>query len=81
MKERVISLSILVFSLVYLAGSISLSVGTIDRPGPGFLPAGIAVALLVVAGFNVFKAFRTGSEPAGDSSWLQATPIGIALIL
>ncbi|MDA8226537.1 MAG: tripartite tricarboxylate transporter TctB family protein [Desulfitobacterium hafniense] len=81
MKERVISLSILVFAMVYLAGSISLSVGTLDKPGPGFVPAGVAIGLLVVAGINVYKAFRASAEPTEQDSWLKVAPIGIAIIL
>lgn len=80
MKERVISVSILAFALVYLAGSISLTVGTIDQPGPGFVPAGIAFGLLIAAGVNVYKAFRTGMEK-GESSGIPYTPIGIGLLL
>lgn len=80
MKERVISIGILVFAMVYLAGSISLSVGTVAQPGPGFMPAGIAFGLLVAAGINVYKAFRLGKEKS-EGAWLKVEPIGIAVIL
>jgi putative tricarboxylic transport membrane protein len=78
MKERVISLIILVFSMVYLAGSISIDVGTIAQPGPGFLPAGIAIALIVAAGVNVYKAFRTSKE---QGEGFQVTPVAMAACL
>ena len=81
MKERVISIGILVFAMVYLAGSISLSVGTVAQPGPGFMPAGIAFGLLVAAGVNVYKAFRMGKEKSEGAAWLKVEPIGIAVIL
>lgn len=81
MKERVISIGIFVFALVYLAGSISLSVGTAAQPGPGFMPAAVAFALLIVAGINVYQAFRTKLEKAGSQTWLRLTPFGIAIIL
>lgn len=81
MKERVISIGILVFALVYLAGSISLSVGTVAQPGPGFMPAGIAFGLLMAAGINVYKAFRMGKEKTEGDSWLKIEPMGIAVIL
>lgn len=79
MKERVISIGILVFAMVYLAGSISLSVGTVAQPGPGFMPAGIAFGLLVAAGVNVYKAFRMGKEQG--AAWFLLEPISIAVIL
>ncbi len=82
MKERVISISILTFALVYLAGSISLSVGTIAQPGPGFMPAAIAFVLLLVAGMNVYKSFRTSIEPTdAKNAPFKFTPMGIAIIL
>lgn len=80
MKERVISICILVFALVYLAGSISLSVGTIAQPGPGFMPAGIAFGLLIAAGVNVYKSFRASRETT-ETSELQITPIAIGVLL
>lgn len=86
MKERGIAISILVFSLVYFAGSISLSVGTVERPGPGFMPAAVAFALFLAAGFNVYKAFRGKPDPAEcedntDENMPWFTPIGITVIL
>jgi putative tricarboxylic transport membrane protein len=79
MKERVISIVIFVFSIVYLAGSISIDVGTIAQPGPGFLPAGIAIALLFASGVNVYKAFRTVYEKKGEG--IKITPIAMAVLL
>ena len=58
MKERIVSIGILVFALVYFAGSISLKVGTLAQPGAGQFPAAIAFCLLVVAAYNVWRAFR-----------------------
>lgn len=79
MKERVISLSIFIFSLIYLAGSVALSVGTFAKPGAGFLPAGIALALIVVSAFNVYKAFKVSSEQKEDSSWKRIEPFVFAV--
>jgi hypothetical protein len=81
MKERVVSLAILVFALVYLAGSISLKVGTGARPGAGMFPAAIAVALLAVAAFHAWRTWRVEIEPDKGHSWTQLAPAGIAAVL
>ena len=80
MKERVISLGILVFALVYMAGAIVLKVGTPEDPGPGFVPAAIAFALMVVAAYNTYKSFRNVTEDKGEK-WLQLAPVGIGVAI
>lgn len=77
MKERIIALGILVFSLVYLAGAIELKVGTVDQPGSGFVPAFIAGALLIVSAYNVYKSFREAATEK-EGSWFKLAPIGVA---
>jgi hypothetical protein len=78
MKERVVSIGILVFALVYLAGSISLKVGTGARPGAGMFPTAVAIALLAIAGYQVWRAFREKIEEGKVHSWTQLAPAGIA---
>ena len=78
MKERVVSLGIFVFALVYLAGSISLKVGTPARPGAGLFPTAIAAVLLVVAAFNVWRIFRSAAAEDTGHRWAQLAPAGIA---
>jgi putative tricarboxylic transport membrane protein len=81
MKERIVSLGILVFALVYLAGSISLKVGTAAQPGAGMFPTMIAVSLLAIASFHTWRTFRKTSEKEGGHSWTQLAPAGIAAAL
>ena len=81
MKERIVSLGILIFALVYLGGSISLKVGTGARPGAGMFPTAVAVALLAVAAFQVWRAFREKTETDKGHSWTQLAPAGIAGVL
>ena len=80
-KDRATALAILIFSFVYLAGSLRLKVGTLAQPGPGFLPAVFAAVLLVIAGVNVYNVFKAlpGQEGAGWRSHL--VPVGIAVVL
>jgi glucan phosphoethanolaminetransferase (alkaline phosphatase superfamily) len=78
MKERLVSLGILVFALVYLAGSISLKVGTGARPGAGMFPTAVAVALLAIAAFHAWRTFRASIEKDEGHSWTQLAPAGIA---
>jgi hypothetical protein len=81
MKERIVSIGILVFALVYLAGSISLKVGTLAQPGAGQFPAAIAFCLLAVAAFHVWRTFRQTAETDEGHSWTQLAPVGIAAVL
>ena len=81
MKERIVSLGILIFALVYLAGAVSLKVGTGARPGAGLFPAAVAVALLAVAGFHAWRTFRSQIEEDTAHSWTQLAPAGIAAAL
>lgn len=81
MKERIVAAGILVFALAYVAGSVSLKVGTLAEPGAGQFPAAIAVALLAVAGVHAWRVFR--APAAGDSlrGWAKAEPVGVAVAL
>jgi hypothetical protein len=81
MKERIVSLGILVFALVYLAGSISLKVGTLAQPGAGQFPAAIAFSLLAIAGFHAWQTFRKTAEQGAGHRWTQLAPAGIAVTL
>ncbi len=81
MKERIVSLGILIFALVYLAGSISLKVGTLAQPGAGQFPAAIAFSLLAVSGFHAWRTFRKTAEKEEGHSWTQLAPAGIAATL
>lgn len=81
MKERIVSLGILVFALVYLAGSLSLKVGTLAQPGAGQFPAMVAFFLLVIAAFHTWRTFRKTSPKEEGHSWTQLAPAGIAAAL
>ncbi len=81
MKERIVSLGILIFALVYLAGSISLKVGTLAQPGAGQFPAAIAISLLAIAAFHCWRTFRKTAEKEEGHSWTQLAPAGIAAAL
>ena len=81
MKERIVSLGILVFALVYVAGSIALKVGTLAQPGAGLFPAVVAFSLLAVAAFHVWRTFRRTADKDEGHSWTQLAPAGIAAAL
>lgn len=81
MKERIVSIGILVFALVYLAGSISLKVGTLAQPGAGQFPAAIAFCLLVAAAWQAWRTFRQKGEEDEGHGWTQLAPAGIAAVL
>jgi hypothetical protein len=81
MKERIVSVGILIFALVYLASSIALKVGTGARPGAGLFPTVIAVALVAVSAFHAWRTFRTAVRADEGHSWTQIAPAGIAAVL
>ncbi|MCX5819089.1 MAG: tripartite tricarboxylate transporter TctB family protein [Deltaproteobacteria bacterium] len=81
MKERIVSLGILIFAMVYTAGAIALKVGTLAQPGAGQFPAAIALCLLVVSAFHVWRTFRRTAEKDEGHSWTQLAPAGIAAAL
>lgn len=81
MKERIVSLGILVFAMVYTAGAIALKVGTLAQPGAGQFPAAIALCLLAISAFHVWRTFRRTAETDEGHSWTQLAPAGIAAAL
>ncbi len=81
MKERIVSIGILLFAMVYTAGAVALKVGTLAQPGAGQFPAAIAISLLAVSGFHVWRTFRKTSEKGEVSRWTQLAPVGIAVAL
>jgi hypothetical protein len=81
MKERIVSLGILVFAMVYMAGAVALKVGTLAQPGAGQFPAAIALCLLAVSAYHVWRTFRKTAEKDEGHSWTQLAPAGIAASL
>jgi hypothetical protein len=81
MKERIVSLGILIFAMVYTAGAIALKVGTLAQPGAGQFPAAIALCLLAISAFHVWRTFRRTAEKDEGHSWTQIAPAGIAAAL
>jgi len=79
MKERIVALGFVLFALVFLAGSLPLKVGTLARPGAGFMPAVVGACLLVAAAYNLVRQFRAPVPmSAGETSGARLTPWGIA---
>lgn len=81
MKERIVSLGILIFAMGYTAGAIALKVGTLAQPGAGQFPAAIALCLLAISAFHVWHTFRKTAEKEEGHSWTQLAPVGIAAAL
>ena len=81
MKERIVSLVILIFAMVYMAGAIALKVGTPAQPGAGLFPAVVAFSLLAVSAFHAWRTFRRTAEIDEGHSWTQLAPAGIAAAL
>lgn len=77
MHERVIAVGLIIFSAIYLLGSIQLSVGSLAQPGPGFMPAVIATALLVATTLNAYHTFKKQqNNEAQEEGLLKPLAIG-----
>jgi putative tricarboxylic transport membrane protein len=81
MKERIVSLGILIFAMLYMAGALALKVGTRAQPGAGMFPAAVAVCLLAISAFHAWSTFQRAAEKDGGHSWTQLAPAGIAAAL
>jgi hypothetical protein len=81
MKERIVAVALLVFALVYLAGSLALKVGTLAGPGAGQFPSFVAIALLVATAWHAWRTFRAAAGEDRSHSWTQVAPAGIAVAL
>jgi putative tricarboxylic transport membrane protein len=79
LKERVVALGFVLFALVFVAGSISLKVGTMARPGPGLMPAAVGIAILVFSVYNAVLRFREKPAAEEDTGGLAVAPGGIAV--
>jgi len=76
-NERVVALIIVIFALVFVAASVSLDVGSMTQPGPGFMQTAVGAGLVAVAVYNFVARFR---EPvaAGDGLVLPLAAAGVA---
>jgi putative tricarboxylic transport membrane protein len=73
MIERVVALTMLVVSAVYLLYALRMPLGAAARPGPGFYPAAVGVFACGVALVVTALAFRRAA-PAGAAAEVDAGP-------
>jgi putative tricarboxylic transport membrane protein len=57
-KETIVTGILLIYSLVYFLGSLSMSVGTMDNPGYGVIPRVVGLLLLLFTGVLLYRLFR-----------------------
>lgn len=70
--SQVIALVILIFSLIYFAEALKLEWGSLNEPGPGFLPITTGFALLF---FSALYFFRQLKYPLNEENRGQKVPI------
>jgi putative tricarboxylic transport membrane protein len=66
-RDRLAALGLFGFSLMYLVGGWHLKLGTLKKPGPGFLPLLVGAGLLVCTALYLWQAFRRPSPPVSSS--------------
>ncbi len=83
-REAASAAALALVALVGLVGAVRLDVGGLTRPGPGFFPLLLSIALLIVSGVLFAGAARghpTAREIDGERArWRLAATLG-ALIL
>jgi hypothetical protein len=68
-RDRVAGLALLLFALVVLWEDRVLPLGTVYRPGPGFMPMVLALALAGLA--LVVMAASRGTPPLASLDWTE----------
>jgi putative tricarboxylic transport membrane protein len=61
-KEKITALILFVFSLIYLYGCWRLKLGTMDNPGPGFIPTLVGFLLFLFTAAYLYRVFK-GKRP------------------
>ncbi len=72
--QRLVSITMLVCSGVYLAIALSMPLGTVGRPGPGLVPMGIGIGLTFLCLLQVIQVFffaKNGSSSIGETAPLR----------
>jgi putative tricarboxylic transport membrane protein len=85
-NERILAFAILIFSAVFVGGSLHLKVGDLSNPGSGMMPLIIGILLLVCSFFYLVRAFNMKSidNPTGlkekSNHWIPFAIAGAVLI-
>jgi putative tricarboxylic transport membrane protein len=77
-KETIAALTLFGFSLLYALGSLGLKFGSLRKPGPGFLPSVIAVALILCTSVHLFQVLRKRSR--GSVSGPGSQPVNLRVV-
>lgn len=67
MKHRLTAMGWFCISILYLAGGWGLKMGTLKKPGPGFLPRMVGIGLLVLTGVHLWQTFKKPAESQTSS--------------
>ena len=68
-SEKVTSALFVLFSVFLVFESVKYPIGTIDNPGPGFLPLILGMAIGVLSLALLIRACRTGDGSSSRVSW------------
>lgn len=68
MKQKLTALSLFCFSILYVAGAWGLKLGSLRKPGPGFLPRLVGVCLVLCTGAHLWNVVRKKTESSSDES-------------
>lgn len=77
----VFSVCIFLISILYLCDAKNLVIGTMKRPGVGFMPIISGILLAILSLFEVVKAFIKKDAPASDIDWKKIGLFFLGVIL
>ena len=81
--NRIPGFILLIIGVMTAWGSTSLSMGKFKHPGPGFLPFGLGICLIILSLILIFKSWKKEISPTPlwfQRAWLRPL-LGVAILI
>lgn len=81
--NRISGMILLVIGVMTAWSSTHLSMGKLKHPGPGFLPFGLGICLIILSLILIFKNWKKESSPTplwSKQTWLRPL-LGVAILI
>jgi hypothetical protein len=80
-REKISTVVLFLFSLVYLYGCLKLRIGHAANPGPGFMPLVVGILLVFFTGTDLVRTLRRTQTPGPQTEGGGSPSAGILLPL